>query len=203
MKILARIACAVLLGAPLFSHAATVQLDARALLANPGFTVVDLKEDNGRGIGQLDRATVQRVVDVAGRLAKAFSMREPEVAIDAVASPDASVELRGVVPRVRISVGMLELVGGNDNGVAAVLAHAMAHVQAGHRNADFSRAQESEADALAVRAMADAGYNPRAEAAFWKVMDTRPKAWWNDSHRPYAERDADLAAAVSALGARR
>jgi predicted Zn-dependent protease len=158
-----------------------------------------LKEDNGRGIGQLDRATVQRVVDVAGRLAKAFSMREPEVAIDAVASPDASVELRGVVPRVRISVGMLELVGGNDNGVAAVLAHAMAHVQAGHRNADFTRAQESEADALAVRAMADAGYNPRAEAAFWKVMDTRPKAWWNDSHRPYPERDADLAAAVSAL----
>jgi beta-barrel assembly-enhancing protease len=78
--------------------------------------------------------------------------------------------------RVRVTTGLIDYVL-NDDELAAVVAHEMAHNILGHRDriesarsgkTQIVKATEEEADRLSVWLMANAGYDPEAAIAFWQ-----------------------------------
>ena len=84
-----------------------------------------------------------------------------------------------------VFTGILKLAGNDDNFVATVLSHEMAHALAHHaservaraqshqnilRSLSYDRMQEAEADHIGVFIMTFAGYDPRAAVAFWERM---------------------------------
>jgi predicted Zn-dependent protease len=90
--------------------------------------------------------------------------------------------------KVAVFTGLLHVVA-NDDQLAAVLGHEVAHALAHHaserlaekeregggllaalRQRRFDRAQESEADHIGVFLMTFAGYDPREAVAFWQHM---------------------------------
>lgn len=87
--------------------------------------------------------------------------------------------------RIFVFTGLLHFVGDNDDQLAAVLAHEMAHALAHHgserlareqqggsvfRRLSYDRMQESEADHIGVFLMTFAGYDPAQAVAFWEKM---------------------------------
>lgn len=87
--------------------------------------------------------------------------------------------------KIFVLTGILRIVGGNDDYLATVLSHEMAHVLAHHsservaqehsaggilRSLSYSRMQEAEADHIGIFLMTFAGYNPDAAVEFWKRM---------------------------------
>ncbi|WP_161967752.1 M48 family metallopeptidase [Fimbriiglobus ruber] len=87
--------------------------------------------------------------------------------------------------KIFVFTGILSFLRNDDDAVAAVLAHEMAHAQAHHsserlareraggnvfQKLSYSRMQESEADHIGVFIMAFAGYDPDRAVAFWKRM---------------------------------
>jgi len=101
--------------------------------------------------------------------------------------------------KLQVNVAMLRYVGTNEDGLAAVVAHALAHAQAGHTNADYSRAQEMEADRLGTRALVNAGYDAQRALEFWNQFSSRRFVWWVQAHPPYAGREAELASITNEL----
>ncbi len=87
--------------------------------------------------------------------------------------------------KIFVYTGLMRVVGTNDDFLATVLGHEMAHVLAHHgservaqehsaggilRSLSYSRMQEAEADHIGVFLMTFAGYNPDAAPEFWKRM---------------------------------
>jgi predicted Zn-dependent protease len=87
--------------------------------------------------------------------------------------------------KIFVYTGILPVVGRQDDALAAVLAHEMAHALAHHaservareqggenilRSLSYNRMQESEADHIGVFLMTFAGYDPDQAAAFWERM---------------------------------
>jgi metalloendopeptidase OMA1, mitochondrial len=88
--------------------------------------------------------------------------------------------------KIIVFTGLLQFVGQDDDELATVLAHEIAHALAHHsseriareekgggsflRNLAFSREQEAEADHIGVFLMTFAGYNPTAAVRFWTRM---------------------------------
>jgi len=81
--------------------------------------------------------------------------------------------------------GLLQITGDNDDQVATVLAHEIAHALAHHaservarerssgnilRSLSYNRMQEAEADHIGVFLMAFADYDPEQAVAFWMRM---------------------------------
>ena len=88
--------------------------------------------------------------------------------------------------KVAVYTGLLRVTGDNDDWLATVLSHEIAHALAHHsserlareRNEGrslgslaFERSQESEADHIGVFLMTFAGYDPRQAVAFWQRME--------------------------------
>jgi predicted Zn-dependent protease len=85
--------------------------------------------------------------------------------------------------KIAVFTGLLELVE-NDDQLAAVIAHEVAHALAHHASErlaraqttqilgrlSFNRAQESEADHIGIFLMTFAGYDPEEAVAFWMRM---------------------------------
>ena len=84
-----------------------------------------------------------------------------------------------------VYTGILGVTGENDNFLATVLSHEMAHALAHHaservarersgdgvlRSLSYGRMQESEADKIGVFLMPFAGFDPGAAAGFWQKM---------------------------------
>ena len=82
-------------------------------------------------------------------------------------------------------------------------ATALGNVGAEVATAKFSRDQEREADALGVRAMAAAGYDPSSAVGFWQLMasQTRSTGLWADTHPPASEREAAMDTLARSLAA--
>jgi predicted Zn-dependent protease len=87
--------------------------------------------------------------------------------------------------KICVFTGLLDVVG-NDDQLAAVLSHEIAHALAHHvseriaherstgsglLSLSFDRQQELEADHIGVFLMTFAGYDPRAALAFWQKME--------------------------------
>lgn len=71
-------------------------------------------------------------------------------------------------------------------------------------NAKFSRDQEREADELGIRAMARAGYDPRAVPKLWRTMEGRGEGsdgLWMSSHPSHEERVRSMQSLAVALAA--
>jgi TPR repeat protein/precorrin-6B methylase 2 len=83
------------------------------------------------------------------------------------------------------------------------MATALGNVGAEVATAKFSRDQEREADALGVRAMAAAGYDPASAVRFWQLMatQTRSAGLWADTHPPASEREAAMDTLARSLAA--
>jgi metalloendopeptidase OMA1, mitochondrial len=86
--------------------------------------------------------------------------------------------------KVGVFTGLLELIE-NDDQLAAVISHEVAHVVARHaseriaraeqlgtglRALSYNRVQESEADHIGVFLMAFADYDPQEAITFWQIM---------------------------------
>jgi predicted Zn-dependent protease len=86
---------------------------------------------------------------------------------------------------VFVFTALLQATGDNDDQLAAVLAHEMAHAVAHHaservaressgdnilRSLSYNRMQESEADHVGLFLMTFAGYDPEQAVAFWRHM---------------------------------
>jgi predicted Zn-dependent protease len=87
--------------------------------------------------------------------------------------------------KMALYTGILAVAGRDDDFLATVLSHEMAHALAHHaservaraqsregvlRSLSYSRMQEAEADHIGVFLMAFAGYDPRKAVAFWQRM---------------------------------
>lgn len=87
--------------------------------------------------------------------------------------------------KIFLFTGMLKVIGDDDDFLATVLSHEMAHALAHHgseriareqsgasgfRKLSYDRAQEAEADHIGVFLMTFAGYDPTRAPAFWERM---------------------------------
>ena len=87
--------------------------------------------------------------------------------------------------KIVVFTGILKLSGNDDDFVATVLSHEMAHALAHHaservaraqthqnvlKSLSYDRMQEAEADHIGVFLMPFAGYDPRKAVAFWERM---------------------------------
>lgn len=117
---------------------------------------------------------------------------------EAVCKSDFWIETRGKIDagadgeRVRVTSGMVNYAA-DDEELAAVLAHEMAHNLLRHRERldsvkrnkqSETRQTEIEADQLSVWLMANAGYDPTAALRFWDrygrrfiIMDSKHPGW--------------------------
>lgn len=117
---------------------------------------------------------VKVIFETAGGRSE-FSLSPPETCksrfwVDARSSLDAGADGEGV----RITDGLMAFVGADDDELAAVVAHELAHNLLGHRER-LSKAKrrtreilatEIEADRLSVWLVANAGYDPKAALRF-------------------------------------
>jgi len=86
---------------------------------------------------------------------------------------------------IQVDSALINLIGGDDQALAAIVAHELAHIVLDHpdrltaahvnrglfkgfgRNARLIKQTENEADRLSVTLMANAGYDPRAAVRYW------------------------------------
>lgn len=104
---------------------------------------------------------------------------------------------------VQINAGMIDFVA-NDDELAAVIAHELAHNILKHREKKTpSRQAEYEADQLSVALVARAGYRIDAVLPFWTRFEKRtsPGLFSDGTHPGSKKRLAALAAAVADLEA--
>lgn len=78
---------------------------------------------------------------------------------------------------VYVTRGLVNFVK-NDDQIAAVLAHEIAHIQLGHHiarqkssSSQFNKAQELEADKYSIKLLKNAGYNPQQSIALLERLD--------------------------------
>jgi predicted Zn-dependent protease len=121
-------------------------------------------------------------------------------------APGAALEGEADGDYVQVSSAMAALAG-NDDELAALLAHELAHNILGHRgrldalhvnrglfasfgrNARLIRATEQEADRLAVHLLARAGYDPIKALDFWvRVRAAAPGSEADPTHPSWPER---------------
>lgn len=150
--------------------------------------------------------------------------------VEAVLTPEHGCPLRARLARspqvnafsdgrhVIVTSALLDFLE-NDDELAIVLAHELAHNLLGHRarldalgvrqgvlrgagrRGAAVRAAEAEADRLAAQLVWAAGYDVMAAAPMWRRQHRRAGAWQLfRTHAPPAEREANWNAAVAALG---
>lgn len=100
---------------------------------------------------------------------------KPSCAVRFQVRPDRALDARTDGWLIEATTGLIDFAGEPDE-LAAALAHELAHVILDHRErtrgvpGTQSRAAELEADRLAVRLAADAGFRPGAAVDFWQRM---------------------------------
>ncbi|MES2401655.1 MAG: sel1 repeat family protein [Pseudomonadota bacterium] len=107
-----------------------------------------------------------------------------------------SIGLWGAVVGTALDVGGLIQGRGNVG-----MGRALGGVGAEMASASFSRDQEREADAIGIKAMAGAGFDPAQAAKLWELMAARvgSKSLWIDSHPAHTERAAAMAQLATSL----
>jgi beta-barrel assembly-enhancing protease len=117
------------------------------------------------------------IVFEAGETRKAFNFAPPEIcASDFWVDTRTKIDAGADGDRVRVTSGLVSYVP-DDQELAAVIAHELAHNLLGHRarlegikkgKTKAILATEEEADRLSVWLMANAGYDPKAAQRFWE-----------------------------------
>ncbi|TPG37970.1 hypothetical protein EAH79_16945 [Sphingomonas koreensis] len=115
---------------------------------------------------------------------------------------------------IQIDSALVNLVGGDDQALAAILAHELAHIVLDHparltaahvnrgmfkgfgRSARLFKQTEKEADRLSVTLMANAGYDPAAAERYWRTYGAQlnDHGGFGSTHLAWQKR-ADLIAA--------
>jgi predicted Zn-dependent protease len=171
-----------------------------------------------------DSQPVRRVRRVCARIIRAANIRPLQREINLHVNHDRFAWEANVVKERQINAfclpggkivvftGILQFTRGDDDELAAVLAHEIGHALAHHaserlaterrggalnilRKMSFQRAQESEADHIGVFLMTFAGYHPKAAVQFWvrmaKMSRSRRPEIFSD-HPSDAHRARDL-----------
>jgi predicted Zn-dependent protease len=155
-------------------------------------------EEYGDRVLPADRPEVQRVRRVTERLARAseieplqreilLQMRGYRFEWEANVIRDSQINAFCLpAGKVFVFTGILPVVGRDDDYLATVLSHEIAHALAHHaservarqqsgtgvfRSLQYDRMQESEADHIGVFLMPFAGYDPNKAVGFWRRMD--------------------------------
>jgi beta-barrel assembly-enhancing protease len=135
--------------------------------------------------------------------AKPFTINPPAICasdfwVDARTNKDAGADGE----KVRITSGLIDYVA-NDDELAAIAAHELAHNLLGHpaklasirkKKTSATRATEIEADQLSVWLMSNAGYDPQTAIRFWqRYGPTKAQGIFAArTHLPWRQRIATL-----------
>lgn len=210
---------------------------------------IELRDSRGATLEKIKRTWVVHWVTVARRMSQAYRLLMPTLVILKQGEPNALVELRGGQTLLVVDTDMLRLTADDDDLMAAVISHEMAHLRKSqwrhgraahsifsvtHLNAvatsdgrvpassgdskpfstrfagvgssvssvEFWPDQEHEIDALSVRSMVIAGYDPAAALRFWQVMQAKgagSTGLWLTEHPLDAGRLHTLHAVASSL----
>jgi len=190
---------------------------------------IELSDDRGFVVDKIRRSWVQHFVSVTQRLAPVYRLYLPKLVIVKQSEPNALVEVRKLETLLVVNADMLRLVGDDEDLMAVVVGHELAHLRLGQwrhghagpsipsvvslsagsaaddrmerpgrdsRRADprlgthkaplatvkFSEQQEHEADALSIRNMVNAGFDPAAAPRFWRMLQEKGGGLWLTEH---------------------
>jgi hypothetical protein len=143
------------------------------------------------------------------RIIEAFV--EPACASDFFVDVKAKLDAGADGERVRVTSAMMDYVA-DDNELAAVVAHELAHNLLAHRKrldglkkgkAKATLATEIEADRLSVWLMVNAGYDPKAALSFWKRYGKQHGLgiFTAGTHHRWKKRVATMQAEIDLVGA--
>jgi hypothetical protein len=155
--------------------------------------------------GQTRAATLHPVEGCAAHV-------EIDVSDDLNAGTDGST--------IQVDSALVNLIGGDDQALAAILAHELSHIVLDHprrltaahvdrgmfrifgKSSRLIRQTEAEADRLSVTLMANAGYDPQAAVRYWLTYGPRlSHGGLGSVHLPWRQRAGQIAAAVAAIPA--
>ena len=177
------------------------------------------------------RPTVERLENIKKTIATALSAKPPlsitittqtgdrKFALDPPpicatefwVDPKAKTDAGADGDRVRVTSGLLDFVA-DDDELAAVIAHELAHNLLGHPEklsairkgkSKAIRETENEADLLSVWLMANAGYDPKASVRFWQRYGPMKGGglFTSATHLPWKKRVSLLSAEIDTMNA--
>jgi predicted Zn-dependent protease len=188
LEVTERVAAAFDMAAPDLVIARQHGPNAFAAVGTDGRAVLGINTDMLRLAGHDDALVAAVVGHELGHL-KAMHVTEGR-------HRAAVVSLLGTLLGVAVDISQARQ-GRYTAGLGTILGSAGANLV----NAKFSRDQEREADELAMRAMAKAGFDPASGARIWQLMAQGRGAGagggWLDSHPAHPEREQAMAAAAA------
>lgn len=115
---------------------------AQKMLVSVSGPVIFINDKNGREVERIERQSLANAVAVLDRLAPAYGMQAPPLVISPSRIPNAFATMttdgRNIVG---INTAMLRLAGNDENFLAVVMGHELAHLKAGHIREGAQRAQ--------------------------------------------------------------
>jgi predicted Zn-dependent protease len=115
---------------------------AEGMLAAVSSPVIIVKNKDGQETDRIDRAGLERSLQVLRRLAPAYDLQPPPLYVISGASPNAfATTAKDGSPVVAINTAMLKLAGGDESELAVVLGHELGHLKAKHTTEGVQRAR--------------------------------------------------------------
>jgi Zn-dependent protease with chaperone function len=94
--------------------------------------VVELRDSRGVAVDKIRQSWVLNLVTVSQRMAQAYRLRMPTLVIVKQSQPNAFVELRKSETLLVVNTDMLRLIGDDEDLMAAVIGHELAHLRKSH-----------------------------------------------------------------------
>lgn len=94
--------------------------------------VVELRDTRGVAVDKIRQSWVLNLVTVSQRMAQAYRLRMPTLVIVKQSVPNAFVELRKSETLLVVNTDMLRLIGDDEDLMAAVIGHELAHLRKSH-----------------------------------------------------------------------
>lgn len=107
-------------------------------------TTIRLTTNEGQTVGFLSREKVKRLIDVKNKIEQVALGDPADLVIESSKDPNAFATIYKGRPVVGITLGMLELMGWDDDAYAAILGHEYAHLTLQHGETRSQREEVSK-----------------------------------------------------------
>jgi Zn-dependent protease with chaperone function len=94
--------------------------------------VIELRDTRGVAVDKIRQSWVLNLVTVSQHMAQAYRLRMPTLVIVKQSQPNAFVELRKRETLLMVNTDMLRLIGDDEDLMAAVIGHELAHLRKSH-----------------------------------------------------------------------
>lgn len=131
---------------------------AEEMLARIKGPTVFIRDKEGRVKESVDRAAIERSVNVLQRLASAYEMPAPTLYVLPANSPNAfATTTKAGTPLVAINTAMLRVAGSDEDYLAVVMGHELGHLKGRHTTDGADRAKAIGVIGLLLGAAIDIG----------------------------------------------